>query len=252
MRSFYPIEAELILGDKGPSRDKIFNKSQRLYLHFYFNQKQFKEEESRLNDYLEELEMIVKDGFYVEVEDYYQREIEKYFDIYLVGEEMDFQPERKEDVYAKATEDFGYYALISSSTDDCFLALEKDQLSIEDEGLFVNTSLGAHSDSCSLRGVTFCQCVLVGYYNFLYQKIKNLKESLQKDIQDTELDEQDRKEREDLLKWLNDETMQNILEQLELTELSYLNKDIPINNKLDNEKNIKREKLFYQLLGLPS
>lgn len=196
--------------------------------------------------------MIVKNGFYVEEEDYYQREIEKYFDLYLVGEEMDFQPERKEDVYAKATEDFGYYALISSSTDDCFLALEKNRLSIDAKGLFVDTSWGGHSDSCGLRGVTFCQCVLVGYYNFLYQKIKNLKESLQKDIQDTELDARSHKEREDLLKWLNEETMQDILEQLELTELSYLNKDSQSITSLIERKKIKRENLFNQLLGIPA
>lgn len=259
-KNFYgysvPIDPELIFTNNGQTKSKKTNKPQQLFLHLFWDRESFEEEEQRFKDVLFEYEMMVKEAEYVELPEFMQREIEKYFNIYLLGDvddeeaEAEFDVELKEDVYAKKIEDYGYFALISSSTDDCFAALEKFRFQYEFEDLIVDTSTWTSSDCSDLRGVTFCQFILIGYYCFLYQKIKNLKESLQKDIQNTQLNEKSRKEREDLFNWLNGEKLPKILEQIELTGLPFLKARNPI--KTPSEKEIKRENLLFRLLGVPS
>lgn len=253
-----PIDAETVLKDSGKARDKKTSKPQRLYLHLFWDQERFAEEEQRLKNTLFEYEMIVKEKEFVEAPEFLQRAIEKYFDIYLLGDvddeeaEAEFDVGLKEDVYAKTIEDYGYFALISSSTKDCFAALEKVRFKYEIEGLFMDTYCGHFEDIDDLRGLQFCQFVLVGYYCFIRQKIMNLKESLQKDLQNTELDKQCIEGKEDLLKWLNKDTLLNTLEQIELTQILFLNMGNPIKDPSERERNVKRENLFLRLLGVPS
>lgn len=95
----------------------------------------------------------------------------------------------------------------------------------------------------------FCQFVGLGYHCFLQTKIKELKEQLELSLSDNNLDEKDKKQRADLLKWLKKQSTQSLIDWFDCIELTNLRSENL--SATQRSGDTKRDRLFFTLLGVP-
>lgn len=251
-----PIQAEFAItrqrSRNGIRKGETVAKSHRLYLHLYLSKDRRLEEEERFGAEIFELKRDIEMGLYDQLSESAKKRAAKYLIISRVGRGGKLRVEINEDASEQAKKDYGYFALISNKAGDCFEALKTYRLREKIEEAFKDTKnrIDGHRtrvwDGDTLKGRMFCQFVGLGYYCFLRQKIKILKESLQHDIQNTELEVQVRKQREVLLKWLNKQTMQSLLDWLDCIEITSYNSVLN-----DRCWDTKRDRMFFTLLGVP-
>lgn len=251
-----PIEAEFAVtrqrSRKGICKGETVTKSHRLYLHLYLSRERAADEEKKFGAELFELKNDIENGSYDQLNESAKKKAGKYLIMSRVGRGGKLRVEINDEACERAKEHHGYFALISNKAEDCFEALKKYRLREKIEEAFKDTKnrIDGHRtrvwDGDTLKGRMFCQFVGLGYYCFLRQKIKTLKESLQNDSQNPELDTQVRKEREGLLKWLNKQTMQSMLDWFDCIEVTSYSSGL--NNRCGDTK---RDRLFFTLLGVP-
>lgn len=158
-----------------------------------------------------------------------------------------------EEAYAAARTDYGYFALVSNKAKDCFETLKKYRLREKIEEAFKDTKNRLDGnrtrvwDRDTHKGQMFYQFERLEC--FLPAKIKMLKEQLEPSPNDKDLTEKGKEQRADLLKWLERQSMQSLIDWFECIELTNLkSEDLSVVQRCGDTK---RDRLFFTLLGIP-
>ena len=253
-----PVEAEFAFTRKRNSATSaggdIVKEIRRLYLHLFLNRNRVTDDEHRLGKDLMALKHDVESGLLEDLSEAAQKKVEKYLTLSRVGRGGKLRVAINERAYAEARKDYGYFALLSNKAEDCFEALKKYRLREKIEEAFKDTKnrIDGHRtrvwDGDCLQGRMFCQFVGLGYFSFLHNKLKTLKEQLTKELRDKQGSKEEQREKEDLLNWLKKQSVQSLLDWLDCIELTRLPGRNRIANKRDGDT--KRDRLLFRRLGL--
>lgn len=96
----------------------------------------------------------------------------------------------------------------------------------------------------------FCKFVGLGYQCFLRTKIKELKEQLQSNPADKSLAQKEREQRADLLKWLDKQSMQSLIDWFNCIELTKLKSEGVSDTQRSGDT--KRDRLFLDCWEYPA
>ncbi len=231
------------------------SETRHLYLHLYLNRQRVGEDEKRLATDLMTLKNDIEMGLWDDLSETAQRKADKYLKISRLGRGGKLKVTINEDAYAQARRDYGYFALVSNKAGDCFEALRNYRLREKIEEAFKDTKNrldGTRTrvwDGDTLKGRMFCQFVGLGYQCFLHTKIKELKEQLQSNPADKNLAQKEREQRADLLKWLDKQSMQSLIDWFDCIELTNLKSEGV--SDIQRSGDTKRDRLFFRLLGIP-
>ena len=155
-------------------------------IHVFFNPERRTREEYELGTKLTSLKEYIESGKNIDdLNDRYKKDIERFFDIKIRGKKI--TATINENSYANALKYCGYFALMSNNEKDRFEALRKYRKRNEIELFFEkgkqHTDLNhtrAWSDT-SVMGRLFVHFVSLCYYEYLYQKISDMKATLGKE-----------------------------------------------------------------------
>lgn len=229
--------------------------TRRLYLHLYQNKARVVDEEKALLSDLMQLKGLVERGT-EDLSDAARRRAGKFLVVSSRGRGGKLKVSVNEEAYAEAVKDLGYFALVSNKAEDCHEALRKYRLREKIEEAFKDTKnrIDGHRtrvwDGDTLYGRLFCQFVALGYYCFFRSKLTKLKQRLKLECSDQGgLTEGERKERENLLGWLESRSMQSILDWLDCIELRTVQAGDQLSHNRTGET--ARDRLFFRLLGIP-
>ena len=194
-------------------------------------------------------------GLWDDLSETAQRKADKYLKISRLGRGGKLKVTINEDAYAQARRDYGYFALVSNKAGDCFEALRNYRLREKIEEAFKDTKNRLDGmrtrvwDGDTPKGRMFCQFVGLGYQCFLHMKIKELKEKLQSNLADRSLAQKEREQRAELLKWLDKQSMQSLIDWFDCIELTNLKSEGVSDTQRSGDT--KRGRLFFRLLGVP-
>lgn len=199
--------------------------SKRLYLHLFLNESKVCDAHVILNRELDGLKSLIEQG--AELSESAQRRADKYFTITRRKDKI--KAVVKEDVYEDERKYCGYLALLSNKSQDTFDALANYRRREHIEDMFCDFKQKANGskprvwDSETLMGRLTCQFIALGYYEFLYNKIRALKNTLGNRTGDADHDTEMNLNKERKLRgWLKKNSLHKILNWFDCVEMTTL------------------------------
>ncbi len=233
---------------------EVFRK--RVYLHIFFNAMRKVSEDQCFERELLELKEMLENGRTVdELDKKSQSKVEKYLTIKTRGTKTSISFNEKTCAVAKKYH--GYFALVSNSEKELFQALAKYRKREYIEGYFRSAKQYTDSerirvwDSDTLRGRMFVQFIALCYYEYLNERIRQLKGTLGVPNGDATHDTKINLEQEKKLKsWLNNTPLYLQLQWFDAIE------GIEISNALKTKRwtteITSRDRMYLEKLGLKS
>lgn len=255
-----PIKAEFSSSAKRSSKNRGAGaqkiEEHRLYIHLYLNHTRIADDRRKLAREVMDLKNRYEQGLDGLLSESAKKRANQFLIVSRVGRGGKEKVTINEERYQEALKNAGYFALVSNQADDTFEALKKYRLREKIEESFRDTKSrldGARTrvwDDDTLEGRMFAQFVALGYQSFFRKQLKLVKSRLVDEIRNTEqFNESERKSRDRLLKWLDSNSMQDILDWFDCVELTTME----INGKVVSKRvgDTERDRLFLQMLGVP-
>lgn len=244
---------------KPGKQQETISKPYRLYLHLYRNRDReliaFKE----LSQTVRKLKDQIENGE-TEFNELAQAQIKKYLILSRKGRGGKLKVSINTKAFNEAIQWDGYFALLSNKATDPFVALANYRLREKIEEAFKDTKnrFDGHrtrvwSDE-TLQGRLFCQFVGLGYLYFIRNRIELVVDKLEEIVTTRSRDgvnikEEDFKQYQDLLKWIKQHSLQQILEWLDCIEkTSFINNSGQVVGTISGAT--KRDSLFFEFLGV--
>ena len=226
----------------------------RIYLHLYFNAARKAEEDTSFDNDLIELRRHIEEGINLDdLSESAQNKVNKYLHIKRRGSNTNVS--FNENACSKAKKHHGFFALVSNCEKDPFECLRKYRKRETIESFF--ESMKQHADGTrsrvwdadALRGRMFVQFVALGYYEYLSNEIRNMKEVLGKKNGDPEHDlEKNLVLERKLKRWLENSSIYLVLQWFDTVE------GVKVSSKLLSKRwtteITKRDQIFLDKLGV--
>lgn len=227
----------------------VVKKAHRYYLHFFLNRNNVARDEQRLLDQLWLLREQILQG--QTLSEAAQKRADKYMIVHHRGRGGKLQVQFNEEVIKEARKNYGYFVLLSNQTMDCFEALAtyrmrekiEEAFKVQKDRLDGTRTRVWYSDN--LRGRFFVQFIALGYYCFLHNRLKVLKESLgtDKQLSKTELDQE-----LGLKRWLEQRSLAQILDWFDCIEETTV--ETPVARSRWTTESTERDRLLLTKLGI--
>lgn len=218
----------------------------KIWVYAYHSRQKEADERDELDRRISELKVQLLRGD--ELTEAAKKNAEKWFEITRDEDGKIISAECDGDWYDKATKNFGFFALASSSEMKAGDALGDYRRRERIEGLFKDYKQDMDGDCTRVWdgdrfwGRLFVQFAALGYREFLLRRIREVRESLgaaPKDRPRSEIKDEDR-----LRTWLNNKSLAEILDWFDTVDLQKLSRT----KKLLSEMT-KRDCLFLQKIG---
>ncbi len=226
----------------------------RLYLGIFRSHSRCYEEERVFTRDLYELKALIEEGKEEQLSDAALKRAHKYLAWSCSRQgriKVSFNTEAVED----AKKYMGIFCLCSNRINQAteLLRLGRKREHIEDMFRLLKQKADGNKprvhDTDRLRGRQFVQFVALGYYDYLYKKLKDLKAVLGKPNGDVRHDlKENLKEEDKLLKWLKNSSLNEILQWFDAVDLVRLTGKKHRHIKLITETT-KRDRLFLEKIG---
>lgn len=237
----------------GVLKGEAEKKTARLYLYIFLDRNRVAEEENAMVRKLMELRAQIESGeteFKLDA----QKMIDSFLEIKRRGKRITTRI--RDDAWQEAQKYFGIFVLISNQKSKVFEALAEYRLREKIEDSY-RIQKGQDDGGCTrswyddnYTGRVFCQMVALGYQCYFQQAVDRVKESLGKDLESDSLTAAERKAKEALKKWLDQQSLVGILDWFDCIEQTQARRDgARLNLKTELTS---RDELFLKLLMAPS
>lgn len=240
---------------KGLSEGDAETFRRRIYLHLYFNPLRRVEQDAAFDKDIFELKSLVEDDIPEEdLSDSAAEKIRKYLRLRHYGRKTTVTFNEK--AIAAQKKYHGYFALVSNCEKDPFECLRKYRRRETIESFFESGKQKADgyrtrvwSSEC-LMGRMFVQFVSLCYYEYLSERLRQLKQSLAAEAGSEEGTAQVRKTKKKLLSWLNNTPVYLTLQWFDAVE------EVKVSAKLLSKRwtteITERDRMFLEKLGVPA
>lgn len=237
----------------GALKGETEKKTARLYLYIFFDRNKVADEENKLVKKLMELKSQLESGVTE-----FKPSAQKMIDTFLIinRKKKGTTVLIRDETWKEVQKYLGIFVLISNQKSKVFEALDEYRLREKIEESY-RVQKGQDDGDCTrswyddnYNGRVFCQMVALGYQCYFQQAVARVKDSLAKDIASNSLTAADKKAREALKRWLNQQSLVGILDWFDCIEQTRARRDKECLN-LKTELT-SRDKLFLKLLMTPS
>lgn len=240
---------------KGLSEGDAETFRRRIYLHLYFNSLRRVEQDAAFDKDIFELKSLVEDDIPEEdLSDSAAEKIRKYLLLRHYGRKT--RVTFNEKAIAVQKKYHGYFALVSNCEKDPFECLRKYRRRETIESFFESGKQKADghrtrvwSSEC-LMGRMFVQFVSLCYYEYLSERLRQLKQTLAAEIESEEDTAQVQKNKKKLLSWLNNTPVYLTLQWFDAVE------EVKVSAKLLSRRwtteITERDRMFLEKLGVPA
>ena len=233
----------------GGRKGDIEKKTVWLYLYIFLDRNEVAEDEQRLLNKLVELQKQIESGV-TEFTSGAQKMIDKFLETTRKGKRITTCI--RDVAWKEAQKDFGIFVLISNQKNETFEALGQYRLREKiEEGYRLQK--GQADGNCTrawyddnYTGHVFCQMVALGYQLYFQNAVARVKETLLKDLASDSEKASDKKAKEALKKWLDQQSLVGILDWFDCIEQTQARRDgerLTLRTELTS-----RDKLFLKLL----
>ena len=237
----------------GVSKGETMKKTARLYLYIFLDRTRVAEEEDKLLTKLMELRSQVESGV-TEFKPAAQKMIDNF--LIIDRKKKVIKTRIRDEAWQETQKYMGIFVLISNQKSTVFEALDEYRLREKIEESY-RVQKGQDDGGCTrswyddnYNGRVFCQMVALGYQCYFRQAVARVKETLAKDIASDSLTAEDKKAKEALKRWLDQQSLVGILDWFDCIEQTRARRDKECLN-LKTELT-SRDKLFLKLLMAPS
>lgn len=198
-----------------------------LYVHLYLNRDNIARDEKKLISRIMDIKELLESG-QNEFTDTAENLISRFFIVEGRGTSS-CKAIVKEETFAQAKKNYGYFALLSNKKQDAFEALKTYRLREKIEECYhVHKELLDGSTprvwyDVNFTGRTFCQFVALGYWCYFRNAVSDMKELLRKE--EPTLGVKEKQLRKNLLNWLEKNSLSEILDWFDCIELTHLKTD---------------------------
>ena len=237
----------------GVLKGEAEKKTARLYLYIFLDRNRVAEEENAMVRKLMELRAQVESGE-TEFKPDAQKMIDSFLEIKRRGKRITTRI--RDDAWQEAQKYFGIFVLISNQKSKVFEALAEYRLREKIEDSY-RIQKGQDDGGCTrswyddnYTGRVFCQMVALGYQCYFQRAVDRVKASLVKDLESDSLTAAERKAKEALKKWLDQQSLVGILDWFDCIEQTQARRD---GERLNLKTELtSRDELFLKLLMAPS
>lgn len=240
---------------KGLSEGDAETFRRRIYLHLYFNSLRRVEQDAAFDKDIFGLKSLVEDDIPEEdLSDSAAEKIRKYLLLRHYGRKT--RVTFNEKAIAAQKKYHGYFALVSNCEKDPFECLRKYRRRETIESFFESGKQKADGyrtrvwTSECLMGRMFVQFVSLCYYEYLSERLRQLKQALAAEIRSEEDTAQVRKNKKKLLSWLNNTPVYLTLQWFDAVE------EVKVSAKLISRRwtteITERDRMFLEKLGVPA
>ena len=227
--------------------------TRRVYLHIFFNASRQAEDRTAFENDMLELKHTIEDGTPVaDLPKSSQEKVNKYMTIRTRGSKVtvSFNEERCREAYKY----HGCFALVSNKEKDCFECLRKYRKRETIEEFFEADKQRSDGSRVlvwtpdTLRGKMFVQFVELCYYEYLSEKIRQIKGSIGRNNPDPSISKEDFKAEEKLRSWMENTPLYLQLQWFDTVEEVKIS--FEIHNKRWNTEVTARDRLYLEKLGV--
>lgn len=229
----------------------------RLYLHFFYNRLAAADKSRTTDLKLHELRDKINEGKFAELSASAQRQAEELFTLRKTKEGI--RAIVKDDAYDEISKLYGVFVLVSNNAKistfealSIYRARNIQETYFSKDKSMTDARRPRVQTSDTLDGRFFCQMMALGYREFLYQRLREVKKQLDAEIKAGQLPEGELKIRRKLRTWLRGSSLQEILEWFDAIELLKLVKpdSYPARTICITTETTKRDELFLRMLGV--
>ena len=238
---------------KGTEKGAVETISRRIYLHIFFNAARQAEDRTAFENDMMELKILIEDGTAVEdLPERSQVKVKKYMTIRTWGKKTTVSFKKK--ACQEAYKYHGYFALISNKEKDCFECLRKYRKRETIESFFEADKQRADGSRIrvwtpdTLRGRMFVQFVELCYYEYLSEKVRQIKASLGRNNPDKTISKEVYNDEEGLRNWMENTPLYLQLQWFDTVEEVRISSEL--HNKRWNTETTERDRLYLKKLGM--
>lgn len=229
------------------------SKNRRIYLHIFFNEAKKAEEDRNLDKKISEVREMLEGG--VEILDENQTKIASRF-LNVSRRNGVVKTTVKETEYKDAKKYHGYMVLAANKENNANTCLEKYRTRGHIELFFEVMKEDTEGnrprvwDADTLQGRMFVEFVALCYYEFLYQKLREIKAGLGVPPKEGKVNKEQLTREKKLRSWLENTSLTKILQWFDAIMTTAVS--APVRARRWSTEKIARDQLFLEKLGIAS